>query len=150
VGLVLVTEREWLRELARVWRFASHVGRSAATIALVMAVSNDRDERETFQNDLGQVTMSIMLAAADLGIGSGHASVVDQELARRVLRGKQRETTGSVETKTASSDDIQRSDQHSSTRLFIRRFGVRISGGPTTCSGDLVHEPSTSLGGTSR
>jgi nitroreductase len=29
--------------------------------------------------------MSIMLAAADLGIGSAHAGVHDQELARRVL-----------------------------------------------------------------
>ena len=29
--------------------------------------------------------MSIMLAAADLGIGSGHASVGDQDVARRVL-----------------------------------------------------------------
>jgi nitroreductase len=29
--------------------------------------------------------MSIMLAAADLGIGSGHASVGDQDLARRIL-----------------------------------------------------------------
>jgi nitroreductase len=31
------------------------------------------------------VTMSIMLAAADLGIGSGHASVGDQDLARSIL-----------------------------------------------------------------
>jgi nitroreductase len=29
--------------------------------------------------------MSIMLAAADLGIGSGHAGVGDQDLAARVL-----------------------------------------------------------------
>jgi nitroreductase len=29
--------------------------------------------------------MSIMLAAADLGIGSGHASVGDQDLARSIL-----------------------------------------------------------------
>jgi nitroreductase len=29
--------------------------------------------------------MSLMLAAADLGIGSGHAAVADQDLARRVL-----------------------------------------------------------------
>jgi nitroreductase len=29
--------------------------------------------------------MSIMLAAADLGIGSGHALVADQDLARTIL-----------------------------------------------------------------
>ena len=82
---VVVTERDRLRELAEVWRWATHVATSAATIALVMPASDDPDERETFQYDLGQVTMSIMLAAADLGIGSGHASVGDQIIARRVL-----------------------------------------------------------------
>ena len=35
--------------------------------------------------DLGQATANIMLAATDLGIGSGHAAVSDQEQARRVL-----------------------------------------------------------------
>ena len=82
---VVVTERERLRELAGVWQWARHVAGSAATIALVMPASDDPDERETFHYDLGQVTMSIMLAAADLGIGSGHASVGDQDLARRIL-----------------------------------------------------------------
>ncbi|HEU4355247.1 MAG TPA: nitroreductase family protein [Actinomycetota bacterium] len=82
---VVVTERERLDDLARTWRFAAHVRESAATIALCIPSSGDRDERETFQYDLGQVTMSIMVAAADLGIGSGHASVGDQPLARRIL-----------------------------------------------------------------
>ncbi len=80
-----MTDRERLRELAKTWRWAAHVGTSAATIALVMPASDDRDARDTLEYDLGQVTMSIMLAAADLGIGSGHASVGDQTLARRVL-----------------------------------------------------------------
>jgi hypothetical protein len=31
--------------------------------------------RDLIQYDLGQATMSIMLAAADLGIGSAHAAV---------------------------------------------------------------------------
>ena len=82
---VAVTEPERLRELARTWRYAAHVAGSAATIALVMPVPRDRDERDTLWFDLGQVTMSIMVAAADLGIGSSHASVGDQDLARRVL-----------------------------------------------------------------
>ena len=82
---VVVTERERLRELAKTWRWARHVATSAATIALIMPASDDRDVRDTLHYDLGQVTMSIMLAAADLGIGSGHASVGDQVLARGVL-----------------------------------------------------------------
>jgi nitroreductase len=83
--LVVCTDREQLRELAGVWRFAAHVADSAATIALVMPASDDRDERDTYHYDLGQMTMSLMIAAADHGIGSGHASVGDQALARRVL-----------------------------------------------------------------
>ena len=82
---VIVTERERLRELAGVWRYARHVASSAATVALVMPASADAESRETFQYDLGQVTISMMVAAADLGIGSGHASVGDQALARRLL-----------------------------------------------------------------
>ena len=82
---VVVTERDRLRELAKAWRYAAHVAGSAATIVLVVPVSDDRDERDTFQYDVGQVTMSIMLAATDLGIGSGHASVGDQALVRRIL-----------------------------------------------------------------
>ena len=82
---VVVTDRERLRELSSIWRYAAHVAASAATVALVTPVTEDRDERDTFQYDIGQVTMSIMLAAADLGIGSGHASVGDQPLARRIL-----------------------------------------------------------------
>jgi nitroreductase len=82
---VVVTDRERLRELSSIWRYAAHVATSAATVALVTPVSEDRDERDAFQYDVGQATMSIMLAAADLGIGSGHASVGDQALARRLL-----------------------------------------------------------------
>jgi nitroreductase len=82
---VVVTNRERLRELADIWRYASHVAGSAATIALVMPVTKPGDDRDLIQYDLGQATMSIMLAAADLGIGSSHASVGDQEQARRIL-----------------------------------------------------------------
>lgn len=82
---VVVTDRDRLQQLARVWRYAAHVARSAATIALFVPASDDRDERDTFQYDVGQVTMSIMLAATDLGIGSGHASVGDQALVRSIL-----------------------------------------------------------------
>ncbi len=72
-------------ELAKVWRGAGHVARSAATIALVAPVPEDERQRDWVQYDLGQATMSIMLAAADLGIGSGHAAVTDQRLAGKIL-----------------------------------------------------------------
>ena len=82
---VLVTERERLRELAKVWRGAAHVAESAATIALILAHTADAHERDRAQYDLGQATMAMLIAAADLGIGSGHAAVADQDQARRVL-----------------------------------------------------------------
>jgi nitroreductase len=82
---VVVTDRQQLTELAGVWRHAGHVARSAATIALIGPVETDPDRRDWVQYDLGQATMSTMLTAADLGIGTGHASVADQDRAREIL-----------------------------------------------------------------
>lgn len=82
---VVCTDRAQLEELSKVWRSAGHVATSAATIALVAPVSDDERKRGSIQYDLGQATMTIMLAAADLGIGSAHAAVTDQELARSIL-----------------------------------------------------------------
>jgi nitroreductase len=82
---VVVTDPDRLRDLAEVWRYAQHVATSAATVALIAPTSEDLDERETFQFDLGQVAMSMMLAAADRGIGSCHSAIGEQPLAREVL-----------------------------------------------------------------
>jgi nitroreductase len=82
---VAVTDRAQLVDLSKVWAHAGHVAVSAATVALVAPVSEDAQERERAQYDIGQATMSIMLAAADLGIGSGHSAVIDQDHARTVL-----------------------------------------------------------------
>jgi len=79
---IVVTDRPQLTELARVWRGGGHVAQSAATVALIAPAA---DERRRAQFDLGQATMSMMLAAAGLGIGSGHSAVGDQELAQRLL-----------------------------------------------------------------
>jgi nitroreductase len=82
---VVCTDPEQLAQLARVGPAAGHVAGSAATIALVAPSSDDAQLRDLIQFDLGQATMGVMLAAADLGIGSAHAGVQDQELARRLL-----------------------------------------------------------------
>jgi nitroreductase len=81
---VVVTGRERLTELARVWQGAGHVARSAATVALVAPLVEE-DRRQLLHYDLGQATISLMIAAADLGIGTGHAAVADQDLARSLL-----------------------------------------------------------------
>ena len=82
---VVVTDRDQLQRLAGVWQGASHIARSAATIGIVAPTVDDPGRAGILQFDLGQATMMMMIAAADLGIGSGHAAVRDQELARQLL-----------------------------------------------------------------
>ncbi len=82
---VLVTEREQLRRLSGVWPGGRHVADAAAAIALVLPVLDDAEQRLTAHFDLGQTAAFIQLAAADLGVGCGHSSVGDQDLARGVL-----------------------------------------------------------------
>jgi nitroreductase len=81
---ILVTDREQLTALAGVWKGAWHVANARAVIAVVAPVLPS-SEQATLQFDLGQATMSMMIAAADLGVGTAHASVADQELAQRLL-----------------------------------------------------------------
>jgi nitroreductase len=80
---VLVTERKQLLEVATVWRGAGHVAHSAATIVVVGPAADNPFRRATF--DLGQATMQMMIAAADLGIGSCHAGVGDMPRLRELL-----------------------------------------------------------------
>jgi nitroreductase len=82
-AFVLVTDRAQLEQLATVWVGAGHVASSAATIALI--TSDDAEQSRRAQFDLGQATMSIMLAAADLGIGSCHSGVGQQDKAAELL-----------------------------------------------------------------
>jgi nitroreductase len=81
---VVVTDRGQLAELATVWQGAGHVAGSAATVAIVAPVVEEA-RRQTEYFDLGQAAISMMIAAADLGIGSGHSAVGDHDLARRIL-----------------------------------------------------------------
>jgi nitroreductase len=80
---VVVTERERLVALAQVWQGAGHIAHSAATIALVTPVTESGPMRAEY--DLGQATMAMMLVATDLGVGTGHSAVYDQDLAKELL-----------------------------------------------------------------
>ena len=82
---VVCTDREVLKQLAETWKYAQHVSGSAATVALVAPIPEDQDTRDWIFYDMGQATLSMMLAAADLGIGSCHAALDDQDLARKIL-----------------------------------------------------------------
>ena len=82
---VVVTDRQQLTELGTVWQGARHVPGSAATIVLVLPEPEAERYRLIDQYDLGQATMAMMLAATDLGIGTGHSAVGDQDAVRRIL-----------------------------------------------------------------
>jgi len=82
---IIVTDPEQLRGLSTVWRGAGHIAGAAAAIALVVPVADDDHTRLVDTYDLGQATYAMMIAAADLGIGTGHSSVGDQAQARKIL-----------------------------------------------------------------
>lgn len=82
---VIVTDRNQLQELSTVWRGAGHIAAAPAAIAIVAPVPPDERRVVTDNYDIGQATMAMMIAATDLGIGTGHSSVGDQEKARAIL-----------------------------------------------------------------
>jgi nitroreductase len=84
-NFIIVTDRAQLRALSTVWQGAGHIAGAAAAIALVIPQPADERSKVIDQYDLGQATYAIMLAAADLGIGTGHSAVGDQERAREIL-----------------------------------------------------------------
>ena len=84
-NFIIVTDRDQLQALSTVWQGARHIAGAAAAIALVLPQPADDRTKVVDQYDLGQATYAIMLAAADLGIGTGHSSVGDQEKARAIL-----------------------------------------------------------------
>lgn len=83
--LIAVTHPDHLGKLSQAWQGAGHVARSAATIAVIAPPGDSDSRRSMIQYDLGQMTMQLMIAAADLGIGAAHAYVEDQDLARELL-----------------------------------------------------------------
>ena len=84
-NFIIVTDREQLQALSTVWQGARHIAGAAAAIALILPQPADDRMRVVDQYDLGQATYAIMLAAADLGVGTGHSAVGDQEAARKIL-----------------------------------------------------------------
>jgi nitroreductase len=82
---ILTTERGTLESLATVWQGARHLPGAAA--AIVMTLRQPDEERYLLidQYDLGQATMAMALAAVDLGVGSGHSAIGDQEACRQIL-----------------------------------------------------------------
>ena len=79
------TDRAQLTELSQVWRGGGHIAHSAATVVIVVPDDDEASRRERAAYDLGQASVQMMIAAAGLGIGSGHSAVGDQARAREIL-----------------------------------------------------------------
>jgi nitroreductase len=84
-NFIIVTDKEQLEALSTVWQGARHIAGAPAAIALVVPQPADERTKVVDQYDLGQATYAILLAATDLGIGTGHSSVGEQEKAREIL-----------------------------------------------------------------
>jgi nitroreductase len=82
---IIVTDPEQLRALSTVWRGAGHIAGAPAAIAMVLPETDDDRTRLVDYYDLGQATYAMAVAAADLGIGTGHAGVGDRDKAREIL-----------------------------------------------------------------
>ena len=82
---VVVTDRSELQELTTVWVGARHLAGAAAAVVMTLRPPQEERYLTIDQYDLGQATMAMMLAATDLGIGSGHSAIGDQEACRRIL-----------------------------------------------------------------
>jgi nitroreductase len=82
---IIVTDPGQLQELSTVWRGAGHIASAPAAIALVVPAPPDERTKLNDLYDLGQATTAMTIAATDLGIGTGHSSVGDQDKARAIL-----------------------------------------------------------------
>src|SRR5215510_9789257 len=58
---VVVTDRDQLAELAKVWAYGQHVADSAATVALLLDRDNDDQPLTTAYYDLGQATAAMQI-----------------------------------------------------------------------------------------
>lgn len=82
---VVVRDKARLAKLAQCWRGAAHIVDAPVAIGLVAPFSENLRENASINFDLGQAVTTMMIAAADLGIGSRHASVEDYDLAAEAL-----------------------------------------------------------------
>jgi nitroreductase len=85
-NFVVVTDRDQLVELAKAWPRGG--GTSPGPWRRSPSWPRPPEEErqgDLLQYDIGQATATMMVTAADLGIGSGHSAVTDQEQAQRVL-----------------------------------------------------------------
>ena len=83
-AFIVIRDRDHLRELTAVGKYADHLAGAALAVALVTP-DESAGWRNTRMWDLGRAAQSMVLAAWELGIGSAPATVFEQELVGRLL-----------------------------------------------------------------
>jgi nitroreductase len=83
-AFIVVRDRDRLRELTAVGKYADHLAGAGLAVALVTP-DESAGWRNTRMWDLGRAAQNMVLAAWELGIGSAPATVFDKELAARLL-----------------------------------------------------------------
>jgi nitroreductase len=84
-AFVVCQERGHLEELSKVGPFAGHIARAGAAVAIVTPNEPEPGRREWIMLDAGQAAQNMMLAGWDIGVGSAHAAVYEEDLARELL-----------------------------------------------------------------
>ncbi len=82
---LVIRERDHLRELVGVGRYAQHLAGAAAAVALVAPRPETPGQGRSFMWDLGRAAQNMVLAAWELGIGSAPATVHNPAAAHRLL-----------------------------------------------------------------
>ncbi len=83
---IVVRDRDRLRDLSTVGRYAGHLAGAAVAVALVTPDPHGPEEPISVMWDLGGAAAQMMLVAWERRIGSCPATVYDQALVRRILR----------------------------------------------------------------
>ena len=84
-SFIVVRDRERLRALTRVGRYADHLASAAAAVALVVPDVEGPHNNSTLMWDLGRAAQNMVLAAWELGIGSVPATAHHQRITRELL-----------------------------------------------------------------
>jgi nitroreductase len=84
-AFIVIEDRERLRSLATVGRFAGHLAGAAAAVALVTPDPRGPGAPLSVVWDLGGAAAQMMLVAWELGIGSCPATVYEHERAQELL-----------------------------------------------------------------
>ncbi|MDP9249965.1 MAG: nitroreductase family protein [Chloroflexota bacterium] len=83
-AFIVVRDRDHLRQLATVGRYAGHL--AAATVAVALVTPDEKGPaNNSVMWDLGRAAQNMVLAAWELGIGSVPATVYDHDLAAKLL-----------------------------------------------------------------